>query len=52
MRLVTVAPVAALAARQQVTVCLRVLDLYGEELQSGAIATAVLDRIRIRAPKL
>jgi hypothetical protein len=29
MRLVTVAPVAA---RQQGTVCLRVLELYGEEL--------------------
>ncbi|GAG07268.1 unnamed protein product, partial [marine sediment metagenome] len=37
---------------QQGTVCLRVLELYGEELQSGAIATATLDRIRIRAPEL
>jgi predicted nuclease of predicted toxin-antitoxin system len=41
-----------LAARQQGTVCLRVLELYGEELQSGAITTATLDRIRIRAPEL
>lgn len=49
MRLVTAAPVAA---RQQGTVCRRVLELYGEELQSGAIATATLNRIRIRAPKL
>ena len=37
-----------LAARQQATVCLRALALYGEELQSGAIVTAESGRLRIR----
>ena len=36
------------AARQQAQVCLRVLDLYGEDLQAGAIVTAELGRVRIR----
>jgi predicted nuclease of predicted toxin-antitoxin system len=36
-------------ARQQAQVCLRVLDLYGEELQGGAIVTTEPGRIRIRS---
>lgn len=39
-----------LSARQQATVCLRVLELYGNELTSGAIVTAELGRVRIRPP--
>ena len=36
------------SAKQQAKACLRVLDSYGEELLSGAIATVELDRVRIR----
>jgi len=39
-----------LTTRQQATVCLRVLELYGNELASGAIVTAELGRVRIRPP--
>lgn len=39
-----------LSTRQQATVCLRVLELYGNELASGAIITAELGRVRIRPP--
>jgi predicted nuclease of predicted toxin-antitoxin system len=37
-----------LGARQQGPVCLRVIDRYGSELQSGAIVTAEPGRLRIR----
>lgn len=37
-----------LSARQQSTVCLRVLALYGAELESGAIVTVSPGRVRIR----
>jgi len=40
-----------IAARRQATVCLAVLSLYGEELQSGAIVTAEPGRLRIRPPQ-
>ena len=40
-----------IAARRQATVCLAVLNLYGEELQSGAIVTAEPGRLRIRPPQ-
>jgi predicted nuclease of predicted toxin-antitoxin system len=39
-----------LGAREQAKVCLRVLNLYGEELLDGAIVTAELGRLRIRPP--
>lgn len=39
-----------LSGRQQGAVCQRVLELYGEELISGAIVTAELNRVRIRQP--
>jgi predicted nuclease of predicted toxin-antitoxin system len=39
-----------LSTRQQAAVCLRVLELYGNELASGAIVTAELGRVRIRPP--
>jgi predicted nuclease of predicted toxin-antitoxin system len=39
-----------LSTRQQASVCLRVLELYGNELASGAIITAELGRVRIRPP--
>ncbi|RMG54844.1 MAG: toxin-antitoxin system, toxin component, PIN family protein [Acidobacteria bacterium] len=39
-----------LAARQQAAVCMRMLALYGKELQSGAIVTAEPGRLRIRPP--
>jgi predicted nuclease of predicted toxin-antitoxin system len=39
-----------LSTRQQATVCLRVLELYGNELVSGAIVTAELGKVRIRPP--
>jgi predicted nuclease of predicted toxin-antitoxin system len=39
-----------LNTRQQSTVCLQVLERYGEELQAGAIVTAELTRVRIRSP--
>ena len=37
-----------LSIRQQAKICLRVLNIYGEALQAGAIVTAELGRIRIR----
>ena len=37
-----------LSTRQQPIVCLQVLELYGNELLSGAIITASLGRVRIR----
>lgn len=40
-----------LSTRQQATVCLQVLELYGQELQTGAIVTAELNRVRIRPPE-
>ena len=40
-----------LGARQQGSVCLRVIDMYGSELQSGAIVTAEPGRLRIRPPE-
>lgn len=38
-----------LSGRQQTAVCLRVFELYGDELMTGAIVTAGLDRVRIRS---
>ncbi len=40
------------AARQQAAVCLHVLNLHGQELQAGAIATAERGRLRIRSPEV
>ncbi|MEH2115562.1 MAG: hypothetical protein V7K39_24365 [Nostoc sp.] len=40
-----------LSTKEQSIVCLRVLQLYGDELFSGAIVTAELDRVRIRPPE-
>lgn len=37
-----------LPAKQQAAVCLRVLVLYGEELQAGAIVTAQMGWAKIR----
>jgi len=37
-----------LSSGQQALVCLRVIDLHGEELQAGAIITAERNRLRIR----
>jgi len=37
-----------LGARQQASVCLRVLELHADELKSGAIITAEPNRLRIR----
>ncbi|WP_446370951.1 DUF5615 family PIN-like protein [Coleofasciculus sp. G3-WIS-01] len=39
-----------LSTRQQASVCLQVLARYGNELASGAILTAELNRVRIRLP--
>jgi predicted nuclease of predicted toxin-antitoxin system len=39
-----------LSAKQQGTMCLRVIEAYGPELQSGAIITVEPGRIRIRPP--
>ncbi len=39
-----------LSANQQGTVCLRVIEAYGQVLQSGAIITVEPGRIRIRPP--
>ena len=36
------------SARDQASVCRRILNLYGEELKSGAIITAEPWRVRIR----
>lgn len=38
------------AARQQAAMCLHVLMLHGQELESGAIVTAEPGRLRIRPP--
>ena len=35
-------------ARQQAQACLRVIDLYGQELQEGAIVTAEPGRVSVR----
>ncbi|WP_168497582.1 MULTISPECIES: DUF5615 family PIN-like protein [unclassified Anabaena] len=40
-----------LSTKEQSIVCLRVIQLYGNELLSGAIVTAELDRVRIRPPE-
>lgn len=40
-----------LSARQQASVCLRVLDVHGDALLSGAIVTAELHRFRVRLPE-
>ncbi len=40
-----------LGAREQGRVCLRVLDLYGDDLLKGAIVTAEWARLRIRPPR-
>jgi len=37
-----------LRARQQASVCLRVIDLHGEDLKAGAIITAESNRLRVR----
>ena len=39
-----------LSARQQGLICLRIMDIYGDELQSGAIVTAEPGRLRIHPP--
>ena len=39
-----------LSARQQASVCLNVLSIYGKELHSGSIITAEIGRVRIRPP--
>jgi predicted nuclease of predicted toxin-antitoxin system len=39
-----------LSAKQQGSVCLRVVETYGQLLQSGAIITVEPGRIRIRPP--
>lgn len=39
-----------LSAKLQGRVCLRVIELYGNELKSGAIVTAEPGRLRIRPP--
>lgn len=36
------------AARQQATVCARILDHYGEELAAGALITVDPGRVRVR----
>ncbi len=38
------------SARQQGVICLRVIDRYGNELQSGAIVTVEPGHLRIRPP--
>jgi predicted nuclease of predicted toxin-antitoxin system len=40
-----------ISARQQASVILRVLSLYGNELQAGAVATVEPGRVRIRPPE-
>ena len=39
-----------LSAKQQGIVCLRVIEAYGQDLQSGAMITVEPGRIRIRPP--
>lgn len=41
-----------LSTKEQLIVCLRVLQVYGDELTLGAIVTAELGRVRIRSPKI
>jgi predicted nuclease of predicted toxin-antitoxin system len=38
-----------LGSRQQASVCLRAINLHGDELKSSAIITAEQNRLRIRA---
>ena len=45
-----IARLVNLAAIEQAKVCIRVLDLFGEELLKGAIVTAEAARVRIRPP--
>ncbi len=40
-----------LTSQQQSVVCLRIIELYGEDLQRGAIITTELSRVRIRPPE-
>jgi predicted nuclease of predicted toxin-antitoxin system len=35
---------------QQIAVCLQVLALHAEDLRSGAVVTAEIDRVRVRKP--
>lgn len=39
-----------IGARSQAAACLRIIELYGDELLLGAIVTAEPGRLRIRAP--
>ena len=39
-----------LAAREQGVLCLRIINIYGNKLQAGAIVTAEPGRLRIRPP--
>ena len=41
-----------LSTAQQVSVCEKILDKYGEELYSGAIITVDANRVRIRPSKV
>jgi len=41
-----------ISAKQQATICLRVLTLHGTELEAGAIVTASSKRMRIRPASL
>lgn len=38
-----------LSLAQQASICLRVIDLHGNELEAGAIITAESNRLRIRS---
>jgi len=40
-----------IGARQQAPACLRVVDLHGEDLKSGAIITVEPNRLRIRSAR-
>lgn len=42
--------IVGFSAKKQASVCLRVLELHGAELQAGAIVTAEPGRLRIRPP--
>ena len=39
-----------ISARQQAAMCLRVIAVYGKELEAGAIITAEPGRLRVRPP--
>jgi len=41
-----------LASQNQAKACLSILDRYMEELQSGAIITVEMDRVRVRPPNV